>query len=154
MVAKTYEKNDLSFSYPDNWKINEDEMLEEGARYVTVEDSDNSLFIMTVFAPGDAIDLETYGQNFLAGLSTDIPGGRISDAKKSAVRRTVNNQNLEGIEYKYSAVVLGESIPHTANMFSVKLKKGDAVIVVQAPDEDWKAADKEFQVIFDSLKFE
>lgn len=154
VVTKTYEKNGLSFLYPDNWQVSEDEILDGGARYVNVEDSDNSLFIITLFPPESSIDLEAFAENFVENISSNIPIGKVSDVKKSSVNRTIDNQSYKGIQYKYSAVLLGENIPHTSNLFSVEREKTNAIVVIQAPDEDWKAADKEFQIIFDSLKFE
>lgn len=154
IVAKTYEKNGLSFSHPDNWQVSEDEILEEGARFVNVEDSDNSLFLITLFPSDSFVDLDAYAENFTSSISSNMPVGKVSEPKKSIINRTINNQNYQGIQYKYSAVLLGQSVPHTANIFSVELRKSSAIVVIQAPDADWKAADKEFQVIFDSLKFD
>jgi len=50
--------------------------------------------------------------------------------------------------------LFGTKVPHTTDFFLVQNKKYKVVISVEAVNEEWKAADKEFQLILDSLNFE
>ena len=153
ITTKNYEKDGLSFAHPDNWRVTDD-IVNSGPRLVNVEDSDNSLFVITLLPPNGDVDLDAYAENFTTNVSKNMPVGNVSEPKKSIVNRTIDNKDHDGIQYKYSIVLLGQNVPHTANFFVVELRKSTAIIMIQAPDEDWKAADKEFQVIFDSLRFD
>ncbi|MDQ3130169.1 MAG: hypothetical protein M3Q99_05345 [Acidobacteriota bacterium] len=151
-VTKVYEKNELNFSYGDNWRISEDTILEDGIRFVQVEDSDNTLFIITIPKSGNTIDLGEYSENFIKGLASEIPIGKITKVKSSKVNRIINNKQYTGIRKNFSIALLGEDIPHTSDFFLITQQDTDAVITIQAPDEDLNVADKEIQVIADSLK--
>jgi len=154
IVKKIYEKNGLSFSYPSNWQVTADEILEEGVRNVNIEDSDSSLFIITMFPSEFSVDLDEHAESFKKNLPSNIPVGKLSEAKTTITSRIINDQNYKGVRQRYSISLLGEVIPHTVDFFLVNGEKFNVVLTIQAPDEDWKAAEKEFQVISDSLKFE
>ncbi|MCY7347252.1 MAG: hypothetical protein LH614_13645 [Pyrinomonadaceae bacterium] len=151
-VTKVYEKNELNFLYPDNWNVTEDTMLEDGRRLVNIQDSDNTLLIITLLKSGYTIDLGEYSEDFLKGITSDIPIGKVSMVKSGEAERTINNEKYKGIRKKYSITLLGENIPHTLDFFLITQQEAEAVIIIQAPDEDWNVADKEIQVIADSLK--
>ena len=153
ITTKVYEKNGLSFSYPDNWKVTEDSILEEGSRYINVEDADDSLLIITLFGADSYVDLNEYVENFEKNLSANIPVGKIIHGTMGETSRVIKGQNYNGKRYKYSISLAGENMPHTTDFFSIDGEKLNGVIMIQAPDEDWKATEKEFQVIFDSIKF-
>jgi len=153
IVKKVYEKNGLSFSHPDNWKVTEDSILAEGTRYINVEDSDNSLFIITLFGTDSYVDLKEHVENFKKTLPAQIPIGKIIQGTTTETTRLIKGKNYTGIRQKYSISLASEIVPHTTDFFLINGENLDAVVTIQAPDEDWKAAEKEFQVIFDSLKF-
>ncbi|CAN5470715.1 hypothetical protein BH20ACI1_BH20ACI1_20630 [soil metagenome] len=153
IVTKVYEKNGLSFSHPNNWKVTEDSFLDDGRRIINVEDSDNTLFIITLLKPGHTIDLKEYSEDFIKGMASDIPLGKIAEVKDDEANRTINNQNYLGIRKRFSITLLGENVPHTIDFFLVTQQENDAVIVISAPDEDLKVAEKEIQIIADSITF-
>ena len=153
IVKKVYEKSGVSFLHPDNWQVSEDSTSDEGVRQVTVEDSDNSLFIITLFGLDSYVDLDEYAENFKNTLPANIPIGKVRDGSKSEIDRLIKGQNYTGIRYTYSIYLLNQTVPHTVDFFSINGEGLNAIVLIQAPDEDWKAAEKEFQVIFDSLKF-
>jgi len=154
ITTKTYVENGLSFVYADNWRVTEDEILENGVRYVNIEDKDNTLFIVSLFTVDDSMDLDEYAENIKATLPSEVPIGKISEVTSLPVNRVIAGNNLEGIRHRFSMKLLGQDIPHTQDVFQIVGKEYAPMIVIQAPDEDWAAAEKEFQVIFDSLKFE
>lgn len=153
IVKKVYEKNGLSFSHPNNWQITEDSILEDEGRLVNIEDSDNTLFIITLLKPGHTINLSEYAEDFIKGMASEIPIGKISKVKTGEASRTINNQQYTGIRKNFSIVLLGEDVPHTTDFFLITQQDDDAVVTIHAPDEDWNVADKEIQIIADSLKF-
>lgn len=154
IATKLYDKDGLRFSYPDNWKVTEDEVLENGLRYVNVEDDDNTVFILSMFTAEDPMDLDEYAENIATGMPEEVSIGKLSEVKKEIAIRMIAGKNTQGIRHKFSISILGEVAPHTRDFFRIDGATYAPIIMIQAPDEDWNAANKEFQVIFDSLKFE
>ena len=152
--TKAYDKDGLSFSYPDNWTVTEDEILENGLRYLNVEDADNTVFIASFFRADEALELKEYADNIKAGMPEEVPIGKLSEVKSFMVSRTVAGKDVPGIRHKFSMTLLGQEIPHTRDMLRIEGRTLVPMIMIQAPDEDWNAAEKEFQIILDSLKFE
>jgi hypothetical protein len=153
-TTKKYEKNGFSVSHPDNWTLTEDEILEGGARYVNLEDADNTVFIVTLFPADFETDLKEYAENIKNDLPSSIPVGEVSATRVAETSRNILGKIAKGIRHNFSISLVGQKVPHTQEFFMIEGKKLDAVIMIQAPDEDWQAAEKEFKVIFDSLKFE
>ncbi len=154
IVTKQYEKDGLSFSYPDNWHITEDAPIENGIRHVNVEDADSSLFILNIMSSEFEVDLEEYATNFVKDLPANLPVGKVVKVEGGITSRVVSNKNYEGVRRRYSISILGEIVPHTADFFLITSEKTNALVMVISPDEDWNAAEKEFQVISDSLGLE
>lgn len=153
IVTKVYEKDGLSFSYPDNWRVTEDTILEGATRYLTLEDADNSVFIITLPEAGYTMDLDEYSGNFIDVLKKEVPFGEVVGEGSVEINRIIQGESLKGVRKNFSIKLLGEKVPHTTDFFSVTQGDRQALIAVQSPDEDLKAADPEFEVIFNSLKF-
>lgn len=152
--TKPYEKDGLSFSCPDNWSVTEDEILETGIRHVNAEDADNSLFILSLMSSDSTVDLDDHATTFMKQLPANIPVGKIlPGVKNERTARMIGGQNREGVRRKYSVSLMGEVVPHTVDFFFVEGVRSNALITIQTPDEDQKAAEKEIQTIADSLKF-
>ena len=154
IVTSQYEKDGLSFSYPNNWQVTEDAPIENGIRHVNVEDSDNSLFILNIMSSEFEVDLDEYAENFVKYLTANLPVGKVIKVESGTTSRVVSNTNYDGVQRRYSVSALGEIVPHTADFFLVKGEKTNAVVIVTSPDEDLNAAEKEFQAISDSLRLE
>lgn len=154
IVTRYYEKDGLSFLYPDNWQVTEDAPIENDIRHVNVEDSDSSLFILNIMASEFEVDLDAHATTFMKELPANLPVGKIIKVESERTSRVISNQAFEGVRRKYSISVLGEVVPHTVDFFLVAGEKTNALVMIQSPDEDWKAAEKEVKIISDSLKLE
>lgn len=153
ITTKVYEKDGLSFSYADNWKISEDEIVSDRVRYLTVEDADNTVFAVTLFPAGYAMELTEYSDSFMEGLKKEIPYGEIVGLKSGETQRIIGDQMRNGIRRNFTMTLLGEKVPHTTDFYSVAIGEREAIIAIQAPDEDWSAAEPEVDVISKSLTF-
>jgi hypothetical protein len=153
-TTKTYEQRGFSVSHPDNWNITEDEDIEGGTRYINIEDADNTVFIVTLFPTDFETDLKQYAENIKRDLPTNIQVGEVSATRESDTSRNILGKHENGIRHNFSLTFVGQKTPHTREFFKIEVGKSDAVVMIQAPDEDWQAAEKEFKVMFDSLKFE
>jgi hypothetical protein len=154
IVKKEYRKDGLSFSYPDNWRITEDTIIDQGIRHVNIEDSDNSLFIVQIMSFEMTVDLEEYADTFVKDIAAKIPVGNISGVTSEVTNRSISGRNYDGVRRRYSMSLLGETVSHTVDFFLIESENSRTLLTIQAPDEDRKAAEPEFKVISDSLKFE
>jgi nitrogen regulatory protein PII-like uncharacterized protein len=153
-TTKTYEQKGFGVSHPDNWNISEDEDIEGSTRYINIEDADNTVFIVTLFPTDFETDLKQYAENIKKDLPANIPVGEVSATRVSDTSRNILGKLENGTRHNFSLTFVGQKIPHTREFFKIEGGKNDAVVMIQAPDEDWQAAEKEFKVMFDSLKFE
>jgi len=149
-VTKNYEKDGLSCSYQCNWKIKYDEVYQELGRVVAVEDSNNGIFVISLFPLEVPLDLEEYAEETKREWKSRIKNGKDFDIKTSEITRNILLEPSSGIRLKFSF----ENIPYTQDLFLVKGKKRIAVVALQTIDKNLENADKDFQAIFDSLEFE
>jgi len=154
IVSKVYARDGLSFSYPDNWQITEDKISEKGLRHVSIEDADNSVIVISLIPTGLTLDLNEYAENFKNDLPGNTPLGEISQTKLSPATRLMKGQLYSGFQLNYIISLVGQSVPHTTYFFLNEGQRSKTLLTIQAPDEDLLAAEKEFQVILDSLKAE
>ena len=70
------------------------------------------------------------------------------------INRNFQGRNHKGIRLKSSFSTADATIFDTIDFFVIEGRKSNALIIVSANDADWKVADKEFQFILDTLKFE
>lgn len=149
-----YEKTGISFSQPEGWKVTEDEIIEGRIRNINVEGPDNAVMIITALPSSVKPDLKNFAENFKENLSSTVAAGRVSEMKTSETSRSINGKDSKGVRQNYSLTLLGQEVPHTTDFYLVNGKKSNAVLTMQASDEDFQNADKAFQTISDSLKIE
>jgi hypothetical protein len=154
ITKKSYNKDRLSFSYPDNWKITEDTLLEDKSRIVVLEDSYSGAFAVSLPESGYALELKEYADNYITGLKAEMPIGKTSDIQTFDIEKEIKGEKYNGIRKRFDVIFLGVNVPHTTDFYLVSKEDTGAIIMLQAADEDWKASEKEFQIMIDSLDFE
>ena len=71
-----YTKAGISFNYPSNWDIEEDE--EEGDfRYLIIETPADAMFLIHVYKGGDVVSLEEFAEQISSMSSNETPVGKI-----------------------------------------------------------------------------
>lgn len=153
ITTKSYSKDGFSFTHPDNWTITEDAIQEGDIRVVDAEDADNSLFIISLVSKDNTFDLDEQVQYFKKGFGKNLPIGKVEGMVASNISRVINGTERSGRRLKFAISLMGEKVPHTTDMFVIEGEKLNALVTLQAPEEDWAAAEKEFQVMLDSLRF-
>jgi hypothetical protein len=79
-------------------------------------------------------------------------GKILQGGENERTERMIAGQTRQGVRRKYSVSLMGEVVPHTVEFFLVEGVRSNALITIQTPDEDRRAAEKEIQTIADSLK--
>ena len=143
-----YSKEGVSFSYPNKWKIKHDEVISEIGRVITVQDNKDSIFIVSLFPSEVNLSLEEYAKNVETEWKARAKNGKDLEFKTNEVTRKIFLEYSKGIRLRF----LFENIPSTQDLFLVRGKKKLAVFAIQTTDENLENGEKDFQMIFDSLK--
>jgi len=122
-----------------------------GLDIINLEDSDDSLFVLQVMSSDFEVDLNDHASTFIKELPSKLPVGKIVKVDRGLANREIAGRAYDGVQIKFSISFLG-STAHTFECFFAKGGETNALVMIQAPDEDLKAAEKEFQVMFASLK--
>jgi hypothetical protein len=152
IIGKIYDKNGVKFSYPKDWQIVEDKISETGGILIQVVDVPFCLVNIKVYSSELQMDLRREAENVDKKMqrSVEKPFGD----RTSSINRNFRGQNREGIRLRSSFSTSYVTLPDTTDFFIIEGQKSKALIIISAGDADWKVADKEFQFILDSLKFD
>lgn len=154
IVGKNYDKNGVKFSYPKDWQIVEDEISEKGGILILIADAPFCFVSIKIYSSEISMDLIKGAKYFDKKLQAKMPTGKSFEDRASSVSRNFQGQNREGVRLKSSFSNSDANIPSTTDYFLIERQKSKTLIIISADDADWKAADKEFQLILDTLKFE
>ena len=108
IVTKKFEKDGVSFLYPDSWKIRYDEVYRELGRVIAVEDSKDSIFIVSLFPLEVPLNLQEYAEEVKKELKAKVKNGSHLEIKTSEVNRNILLEQSKGIRLKFSL----ENVPH------------------------------------------
>lgn len=151
---KVYRQNGLSFAHPAFWRITSDEVDSDGTRYITAEDSYSSIMSIAIAPEGMTYELDKAADDVIKGQA-DVPVLSFEQGKRTSASRTLRGVEVGGVRWTYTISLVGVEVPHSTDFFVIDIGDGrDALVQLQAADEDWPAADPEFQVIFDSIALE
>ncbi len=154
IIEKVYEKNGIKFSYPEHWQIVQDNISENNVMMIAVADAPFCFIKIKVFSSEIPMDLRKEAESVDKKLQKTLPVEKSFEDRVSSISRIFQGKNHEGIRLKSSFSDSERIIPDTTDFFVLEGKKSKALITINADDADWKVADKEFQFILDSLKFE
>jgi hypothetical protein len=143
-----YNKDGVSFSYPSKWKIKHDEVISKLGRVITVQDTKDSIFVFSLFPSEVNLSLEEYAKTIETAWKARVATGKDLEFNTNEVTRKIFLESSKGIRLMF----LFEKIPYTQDLFLVRGKKKLAVFAIQTTDEKLENVDKDFQMIFDSLK--
>ena len=152
IVGKIYDKNGVKFSYPKDWQIVEDKISDKGNILISIADAPFCLVNIKVISSEIPMDLKREAEYVDKKMqrSVEKPFGD----RTSSINRNFQGRNYEGIRLKSSFSTPDATVPDTTDFFVIEGQKSNALVIISADDADWKVADKEFQFILDSLKFE
>jgi hypothetical protein len=152
-----YSKDGLSFSYPGNWKITEEEAFEalgEKTKTINVESPGDAIVIICAY--GFEVDqtLKEFAKEFSDSMKDEIPLGKVGESRFSEITREGKAGQMQGFRNKLEMTFVGENIPHVQEFFALKKKGKTAFIVCQSAEEDVEMTEPAFRQIVGSLELE
>ena len=154
IVGKIYDKNGVKFSYPEYWQIVEDSISENNVIHIVITNAPFCFVRFKIFSSEINLDLRKEAERTDKKLQAKTPNEKTFEERVSSVDRNIQGQNHEVIRLKSSFINSDATIPDTTDFVVIEGKKMKALVIINSDDADWKVADKEFQFILDSLRFE
>ena len=152
---QSYSKDGISFRYPGNWKITEEEVLGdlgEKAKLLNVESPGDAIVVICAFDYASEQTLLEWATDFSLSMKSEIPFGEVGDSRFSDVTRMGKTGKIKGIKNKVELSFLGETVPHVQEFFSIRNKETSAFIVCHSAEEDLEKTEPAFRQIVGSFQ--
>jgi hypothetical protein len=142
---KHYSNDGLSFNYPENWQVTEDEKT-SNLRYLFVETPGDAIVLFQFYGMENDMPLLEYCQTFSEGAKEETPVGSVS----SPIFKEFSENK---IEEKVSITVLNEVIPHRREYLKYTYDDEVCFLIFQVAEEDLNNTKNGFDLIVDSLEY-
>ncbi len=141
---QSYSKQGLSFQYPGNWKVTDDENF-DFFRYLFIESPGDAIVIIQIFGREDALGLKEFSADFADGAKEDYTLGSISESSFQMAD--------DYLEEQFSITILNETVPHLRRYMRLEFGQKLCFVIFQVADEDLEKAAPGFQLIVSSLNY-
>jgi len=145
---KSHRSGDLVFSYPKNWKIDEDMKL-EGFQTIFIETPGEAIVILQSFPKEDSQELMDYAEEFSVGAASETPIGQIVDVK---LTQGPQANGYEWVTESFKVNLLGESLSHQRVYGSKDIGEKRVVLIFQVASEDAGNVQAGFDLVRDTLQ--
>lgn len=153
IVTQEFSKDGVSFQFPNDWSLSKDVFDGNRVREIQLKDAHYTHFKIAVPPSGSYMDLgdnvEAYKDNFRKNMKA----GNATDFETTIVKRERGGAWIEGKRLKF-ANDLAPNDFQIGELFIIERGKSNAFITISYPETDFVAADREIQLIFNSLKFD
>lgn len=127
----SYAKEGISFVYPGNWKIEDDENL-DGTKFLSVESPGDALFLVMESPDDGTGTLQEFVKSFSESFGGEIPIGTVEKPTASDIQRKGKTGQLRGISQRIEISLLGERTSFIQEFFAVKAPGKTAFLVCQS----------------------
>jgi hypothetical protein len=152
-IPKGYHSNQISFKYPKNWEITQDNYT-PAVHNLFVETAGDALVILQSYQSDLAEDLESFSKSFSKSFSessrTDTPIGEASLGHKFEI--IPREAGYEWIREQFEISLLGVSVPHRRIYGTKKIADRQIFLIFQVATEDYSKAEPGFRLIRDTLR--
>ncbi len=149
-----YEKENVSFSYPQNWKVTED-VRQQDLRYIFIESPGDAIFIVQIYSKNDAVPFNEFVKWFSSQCNEEMPFGKMEENTYSKVEKTTLGKGMKGrIKENFSITLLGQKIPHLREYYTMDSNNEVAFLVSQTSTEDMSKTKPGFDLILSSFVIE
>lgn len=145
----SYEKAGLTFQYPGNWRIEDDEDI-DGIHYLSVETNGDALVIVQMFPMAVAEPLEDYAKMFSKKSAAAMPMGEMTSSKFTALPAA---NGFTRLQENCGMRVMNQDVPHVRYYLSRDFEGQRCFLLCQVADEDLKKVEAGFEQIAASLKY-
>jgi len=148
-----YNKQGISFSYPGNWDLTEED-LAENVTFVSVESSGSAIFMLQVYKEEGASTLEEFATWYSTETKVDVPIGKITSEPLINIKKNIKSLETKGIQESFAITLLGLKVPHKREYYLIKHSGRVVYLISQLAVEDQKKNDPGFDLIYHSFSIE
>ena len=142
-----YEKENLNFLYPRNWKVSEDIQDKNGLRYLFVESPHAAILAIQIYSKANASSLREFAEWYSSQRNDEITLADIKKTSFSTIEKIVLNHKTKGLIEEFTIKLLGIDVPHTCEYYIVNSGNKVAFLVSQSATEDLKKVKPGFDLI-------
>ena len=158
---KGYSKGSLSFLYPGNWSVAEDEKIggpDDESRVINIESpGDGTVMICFYDFEEDETLIEfatELSREMASELEDEIPLSKVGKLNFSKITIEGNSGPLEGLRNKINITFLGQKVPHIFEFFCLKKQGKTVFIFCQSSEEDLEKTEPAFRQIVGSFQLQ
>jgi len=158
-----YQHDNLTFSYPGNWKITDEYTEEdEGVEYysIVIDSSQDGICILQFAQPETDETLEQYADDYISDLVGDVEEssmqlvqGEINQEAKPIQARILGKVR-EGLSRQFSVSILGEKISYHATFYKFNHQGHSIFLLSNVPIEEWNMTQAGVELIYKTLEIE
>ena len=145
---ETYSSNGLTFQYPGNWEVTEDETVLE-FRYIFVETPGDALVILQSYPKDLSEDLEAFAKDFSATAAEETP---MADVITRSMEAKPEADGFQWMMEKVDITLLGETIPHVRYYATKPIGDRQIYLIQQVSTEDLNKVKQGFELVQKTLK--
>ena len=153
---QSYSKDGLSFLYPGNWKITEEEFFEEITKFINIESPGNANVMICFYDFEDDETLMEFATEFSRDMASEIedtiPLSKVGKIEFSKVTREGIFGPIEGLSNKIPLVFLGQKVPQVLEYFTLKKQNKTVFIVCQSSEDDLEKTEPAFKQVVETLE--
>lgn len=150
---KHYKKGAISFNYPANWDIDQ-EQADDDIQYIVIESPGSGLFVVQAHTSAYAMDLKDFAEWFSEEAAANMPIVERSIGDFTPITTLPSKDLNAGLSEYFAISLFGQQVPHQAAYYLAE--KGDvhAFIITQYREDISAELAPGYKLIFDSLKVE
>jgi len=145
-----YAKHGISFNYPSNWDLMEEDLIEDVTN-VSVESPGSAIFMLQIFDEEHAISLGEFAQWYSKEANELIPIGKVTSDPLVTVSKKIHSVETSGKKELFTITLLGQKVPHQREFYILEQSGKVLYLISQMALEDQKVVDPGFDLIFKSF---
>ncbi len=148
-----YEKENISFLYPHNWKVTED-VKRQDIHYIFVESPGDAISIVQIYSKSVFVSLSEFVEWFSSQSREETSAGNVGKSSFSTIERPTFSTGLKGTKENFTINILGEQLPHIREYYAMDSNNKVAFLVAQTATEDLSKVEPGFNLILRSIVVE
>lgn len=156
---QVYSKGSLSFSYPGNWEITEDEKIgtpNDESKIINLESPGDANVMICLYDFEDDETLVEFAteltRDMASGIEDSIPLSEVGKLDFGKVTKQGISGPLEGLSSKIPIIFLGQKVPHVLEFFRLEKQGKTVFIVFQSSEEVLKKTEPGFNQIIGTFE--
>lgn len=148
---KHYQKGPISFNYPANWSIDQ-EQADDDIQYIVIESPGSGLFVVQAHTSAYAMDLNDFAEWFTEEAAANMPIVKRSIGEFTPIEALPSKTLKAGIAEDFSISLFGQQVPHKAAYYLAEEGDLHAFIITQYREDISTELAPGYKLIFDTLK--